>query len=332
MDRERGVHLHMGWPKTGTTTLQAALAEHRPLLRGAGIVYPDRWSRNGDDSHNGLTELLRRSAESAESWGSELSELTGLLAAEADADVLLSSESLTTWLLREDMCEALLAMVGAVRDVVPVRPVWVLRRLDDMAHSLYAQLALAGIATESAAEFMERVPAARMFAGMRALDELVGGEAVYVRYRSDGAHNLELLGAFGFPSDVRRAIGAFLRSSPRLNASRTHMQLVAAVNVEELSARSGVELSKRQLLEAFDEEGLRFADDGPCELAGEEARRALRERALRAAREAGFTPYLDFFAHEEARPAAPARDLDPDQLDDEDLRRLLSHLHLGARS
>ena len=34
------VVLHVGLPKTGTTYLQALLADHRDELRGSGVLYP----------------------------------------------------------------------------------------------------------------------------------------------------------------------------------------------------------------------------------------------------------------------------------------------------
>lgn len=320
------LYLHLGWPKTGTTTLQAALAGQRDLLAATGTIYPDGWNREGDDSHNGLTELLRAGAEPG-----AFGEVTELLAAHPGTDVLLSSESLTTWLLREEMLETLLGMVTAMRDVVPVTVVWTLRRLDDMAHSLYVQMSLAGIESQPGAQFMERVPHARIFSGMRELERLAGDRAVYVKYDSGGAHNVELLDAFGLSREAAAAIGSQLRSSRRLNASRSHKQLVAARNVEALSARSGVELSKAALLDAFDTDGFRFEHDRPCELAGDAARSELREAALESARSCGFSPYLSFFEDEEAGEAPSARDLDPDDLSDEDLSRLISHLRAHSQ-
>jgi hypothetical protein len=320
------LYLHLGWPKTGTTTLQRAMAEHRDLLDRAGTVYPDRWSREGDDSHNNIADWVG----DLDRYDTALRELTDFLTAHAGKDVLLSSESLTTRLLRPRPCEALLTMVRTIREVMPVTVVCTLRRLDDLIHSLYVQFSLAGVTTQTPQQFMEGGLRSRLFANMRRLGDSSGGGTVYCKYDRGGAHNVELLHALELPADVSDAVLSNLRAMRRLNASRSHKQMSAAINVDELSARCGVELSKRALLDAFDRDGLRFDGDRPCELAGEALRRDLREAGLESARKSGFAPYLEFFEEAEAEEAPAAEPFEADDLSDEDLDRLVSHLTRGA--
>jgi hypothetical protein len=298
------------------------LAAHRETLRTNGTEYPNRWSREGDDSHNGLTELLRVDGRS----GVGFRQLRDFLAAHPQSDVLLSSESLSTWLAAAEMQEKLLDTVAAIRKLLPVTVVWTLRRFDEMAHSLYVQLSLAGVVAQPPDRFMKRLPHARMFAGMRNLEELVGGRAIYVKYDRGGGHYHELLSALGLSADMANVIASCLRSSRRLNSSRSHKQLVAAVYVDELITRTGVAFTKRTLLNAFDHEGLRFDVDRPCEVAGEAVRRGLHERALESARCYGFAPYLDFFEAEEVDAVPSPESLDVSDLSEKDLLRLASHL------
>src|ERR1700746_1575901 len=114
------LRLHCGWPKTGTTSLQAALAAQRGRLKMEGIVYPDRWSRHGDDSHNGLVDLLG----GAEGGGAVFGQVRRSLDAHAGETVLLSSESLGAWLVREETHELLLELIAVAGEQGPVACIW----------------------------------------------------------------------------------------------------------------------------------------------------------------------------------------------------------------
>ena len=103
------IYLHCGWPKTGTTSLQAALAEYRYALARAGIVYPDLWHRGGDDSHNLLSDVLGGAeGDRVRAQFMEVPE------AHAGTVVLLSAESLTIELFEEKTLEKWL---GLLRDI-----------------------------------------------------------------------------------------------------------------------------------------------------------------------------------------------------------------------
>ena len=49
--------LHIGLPKTGTTSLQAALSENRESLLRHGVVYPET-GLNGNGKHKGLLNAV----------------------------------------------------------------------------------------------------------------------------------------------------------------------------------------------------------------------------------------------------------------------------------
>lgn len=287
----------------------------------AGTIYPEQWSRNGDDSHNEVMRLLRPGHES----GGQFQELTDLIETHADRHVLISSESLTTCMLRDEMCDALLAMIGSIQRLAPVNAVWTLRRLDAATHSFYVQMLLAGITADTSAKFMEQVSHERMFANMRRLEELVD-DVTYVKYRPQGAHNLSLLRAFGLPDELCDRVNEAIRSSRRLNISYTHKQLAAVVNAQELSRRAGITLTREMLVEVFDRRSFRFEEDRPCELAGAMMRRELQERALECARSAGVSAYCDFFGASEIDAFPVSGRLVAEDLGDEDLDRLLTHL------
>jgi hypothetical protein len=218
------IYLHLGWPKTGTTSLQATLAAQRSLLAGGGLVYPRMWSHNGDDSHNDLADLRRNVP-------GGFDDLLAFLAGETAPRMLLSVESFTSWLLREESLEALIGLLNSLRETAPVNTIWTLRRIDDMALSLYEQLSRAGIASVSAERFTEQVPCERIFSGMRTLTDLEGVKPLYLRYDRHGTHNFDLLDRLDLPAEIPKALKSQLRSAARLNAGQ-------GVRVEEESRRA----------------------------------------------------------------------------------------------
>ena len=62
------LYLHYGWPRTSTSSLQAALFEHRAQLAAASTVFPQRWMTMAGPTHHGLSELMRDSMGSADSF------------------------------------------------------------------------------------------------------------------------------------------------------------------------------------------------------------------------------------------------------------------------
>jgi hypothetical protein len=316
------LHLHFGWPRTGTTSLQAGLFEHRRDLAGAGVVYPERWMAAGNPTHHGLSELIGASRRS----GRELDELVGFLEAHSGDDVLFSAEIVAAQLRSAKGHEDLLFFLAAVQEVTPTRCHWVLRRLDEGLVSLYLWQLAAGVPLpRPAAHFEEIEDFEPLFAGMRLVEEAVGGEAFYVEYRSDGAHARELLRGFGIPDDLAEAIYRELERRPRLNARLSHKQAAVLLNVEALAERLGSPVDERALRKAFRRGECRFDEDRPCELVDSQTRARVHERALAAAREQGFRPYLELFGDAAVAPSSPPS-LGAEALTDGDLSRLAAAL------
>jgi hypothetical protein len=315
------LYLHCGWPRTGTTSLQTALFEHRRELAEAGIVYPEMWLSHEGPTHHGLFQLLRASLHSAV----PLKEFRTFLDRHSDRDVLFSAEVITTWLVVAKKPERLLDLLGTAREVMQTRSIWTLRRVDDELQSSYLRRLAYGVKLEPPDQHFARIgDLGEFFARIVRVGEATTGVA-YVKYNSGGTYNDELLWAFGIPVNAQYAIREQLLSSRRLNSSLTHKQAVVLRDLDTLSARAGVELDWVGLRDAFLDGDLGFEDDRRCELLGAEARWALHEGALASARAQGFTPYVDFFAHSEVEAPKPVS-LDPDQITDRDLERLVNHL------
>lgn len=331
------LHLHCGWPRTGTSSLQAVLFDQRERLAAAGVAYPDSWRGPADGpTHHGLYEMLNP----LEGVGA-LEGLRRFLAGRPDRNVVLSAEGLTNWLWPENRLEALVAFLAALGEETQVRCVWTLRRLDAVASSLYLLGLGMGVSMPPPPEYFDgwdhpsnpfhprRID--KLFAGLRAVEEAVGGDVVYVKYDSSGTHGAELLRALALPGSLRAELGAALSDAPRLRRSLTHKQVAVLLNLKALSASIGSELDGADLRRSFEAGALRFDGDRACRLLGDQGRRALHEGALAAARSTGFTPYVDFFGDEQFddRPADP---LGTEVLSDADRARLRAHLGRPAGS
>ncbi len=312
------LYLHCGWPRTSTTTLQGALYEHRDGLAAAGVLFPETWLSERSPTHNGLAKVLK----GVDEEGGPLDDFRRFLASNADRHLILSAEFITTWVLDGDRHDPLLRMLAVAREITPTRCIWTLRRFDDGLRSLYLRRLGLGYDLPPAAMYFARIRNLHpFFAGMRRIEESLDGEVSYIRYRSSGAHNLDLLDAFDIPVEARAPIERRLVDGPRLNASITHKQACVLLHVDAVEARAGTELDREAVHEAFHLEEFQFEDDWRCDLVDGAARQALHEHALEAAQTQGFAPYGDFFSHSE--PAAPASvRIDPDELTDGDLERL----------
>src|ERR1044072_701608 len=290
------LYLHCGWPRTGTSSLQAVLWGQRQALADAGTIFPRRWLSELSPTHHGLSELL------AASEGSEapLDEFKAFLEAHRHADIIFSAQSITDWLISAKRREALLALVAAAAEVIPIRCIWTLRRVDEAIRSLYL-LAMSMGGNWPSPEGQYRVTAylEPLFTGMRLVGEANGGEVTFVKYDSAGAHQIELVRAFGIAEPAAGVIRDQLKQRPRLNRSLTHKHAVLLANLDVFSARVGVDLDRVALCGAIRSGELAFDEDRRCELVDGEARRRLHEHALGAACEAHFRPYDEFFGDAE---------------------------------
>ncbi|HEX6688965.1 MAG TPA: hypothetical protein VF085_09915 [Solirubrobacterales bacterium] len=225
--------LHAGWPRTGTSTLQAALARHSSPLAAAGVVYPERWKVERLESHHGLNDLLAVSRQS----GDAFEDFKRFLVSQGDRDVLLSAEGMTGWARSSEKREGFLELIAAAREVAPTRCVWTLRRFDDTYASMYLLLLALGRDCPPPDEYLAEIRFQDpLFEGMRQVEEATDGNVVYVKYDPLGGHNRRLLDAFEVPDAVGVAIREELQRGPDPRSSLSHKEAVAFANVEALSA------------------------------------------------------------------------------------------------
>jgi hypothetical protein len=315
------LYLHCGWPRTATTTLQTALLRNRERLAEVGIVYPEKWrSHTGNPTHHGIIEMLRPAPDGSPKATDELKQF---LIAHRDEQVLLSAEGLTTSLVVKRRENGLPRLIEVAGEMTTVRCVWSMRRVDDSSISTYLLRLRRHSDFPSVEAFLAKRPAPdRLFAGMRAVEETLAGNAVYVKYERGGAHMAALLNAFDVPEPVRGEILTQLEGE-RLNGSLTYKQATAIVHRDVLSTRAGVELDFPSLRRAFRE--FRFERDWRFEPVGSDVRQRLHEQALTSARRQDFVPYIELFGEVEIPPSSPTP-TNPDAIDVDDLARLVEHV------
>jgi hypothetical protein len=144
---ERRVFLHIGLPKTGTTSLQTFLARNRALLREGGFEYPEVATNPAGNAHHNLTWKLLGSESYAPDRGT-LEEFIRHASAlpRSIPNLVVSSEgfshyislaapsgnAFTAWL------KELSASFGAITVVVGMRPFF------EFAESMYLQVVRTG--------------------------------------------------------------------------------------------------------------------------------------------------------------------------------------------
>lgn len=307
------LYLHCGWLKTGTTSLQAALDWHRGDLESAGLRNLKAWRV--------LPKRLNGPASD-----STIAEFVDDVEAQAERDLLLSCETFMSMMLTDRRQDAFLRLLDAVQAAMPVTCIWTLRRWDEMMCSYYSWQLSYGLDPPSFRDYLASLPQVTgLLTGMCRVADFAASNPIYCKYDSTGSHNHRILSSLGLPAPVISKIGEFGGAS-RLNAALSYKQTVALLNVRHLAEKSGVELDKGSVREAFTSGGVRFDGDRPCELMDLPHKRRVHEEALACAHEVGFEPYLDFFQQEEIEGPMEADLLgDVGSISEDDLIRLAGY-------
>lgn len=212
--KTRRAIIHVGTEKTGTTSLQAALADNREMLRGHGILFPISPGKKNHtrlvaaSEDNGVIDNIkahilaaRRESEAAlrKSFQSDFQK--ELNSGPAWHTLVLSSELIHSRLHNPSEFERLLSYIrGTVDDIVVVA---VLRRQDQLALSRFSTAIRAGhdrfddVFGDIAEHAFKRLPPNRdvsdwtqyydYYAFLNRFTSLVGPENVLVRlYEVDG--------------------------------------------------------------------------------------------------------------------------------------------------
>ena len=131
--------LHCGLHKTGTSTLQFALARARPALAASGVLYPTNRALGIDldvDDHNPLAARLLAAGGDSAAVAPLLAPLAGLMATPGLTSLILSAEEFSHVFLNPG------ARAAVLDALAPFRPtlLYYLRRQDALKEAVFAEV------------------------------------------------------------------------------------------------------------------------------------------------------------------------------------------------
>jgi hypothetical protein len=293
------LYLHIGLPKTGSTSIQQLLAANRDALLYQGFVYPSRWADRDGIAHHALGEDL---VEPAPPLPAVWEEVFDHLRNTTDRHTLVSTEMLSFG-LDPDRFRLLRHFLGRCSAETETRVIVVLRRFDALIASQYLhrlKLGFLRLGSDGPKKMLDDFVADRskwidrLFCGLGRLRKTwQPWEVTFVRYIEGQDVTPATLCAMGLdstalPTSSRSVIGGSLG----LKA-----QSVLAYPDESLEEMG---LSRRNLIELFEPRYFEFEDEVyDYDPLGHLRRRVLHERALTCAEEYGVAEYIDAFGSDE---------------------------------
>jgi hypothetical protein len=312
--------LHIGMPRTGTTSLQRVLAGSGSVLEGAGYEYPDLGRDEPGIAHHALGwDVLAHGAQSRA--GRELLERL----ARADGNTIVSTETLSNGLAYAP-AEAFRSFLAAAMDVVDVEVIITLRRLDQMLASMYLFQVRAGNDPDPVDDFSERrLPwIDQVFGNLREM-RLSGDwpSPVILTYRQGRDSTAPVLRAIGLDPAVLGEAERPLHGTLGLKAQ------AFLGGLDELG--DDIPAGRSQLIYYFETGRFSFSDEVyEYDPFGYEARRRIHEHALASSIEHGIHEYEDAYRGERIEPT-PRTEIDSSLITDADLRDLRRFLSAAGR-
>ena len=316
------LYLHIGLPRTGTTSLQTVLAQSVQELARAAYLYPEQWRDHEGIAHHNLgTAVLE-----GESGSETRRQFLEYVLLNRQQHIVVSTESLSNGLDRSRW-PMLQAFLAACSDRVSTTVVLMLRRIDDVVASMYLHEMKWGEKTDPD---MDRYVMLRLdwidelFESLQRLREASCVDSIAVIPYIDGSDSvLRILAAMGM-GDSR------LGAAPRKVGRRLGLKAQAALcYLDEWEAKLGCQV-RSDIVGLLESGEFTFRDDAyEYDVLGYEARQFLHGHALRAAREHRIDEYVDAFAHACIQPAE-RRSIDRSLISAGDLEDLRQELERRA--
>lgn len=143
---KKTLYLHIGYHKTGSTSVQTWMDQNREELARAGLFYPEtrrNEARNFHGKHLHLFSQIAKAQKSGDDLGDALRRIFAPYISEIDGSdcpaAMLSEESFS------GMSPAVIRSLGFLNDHFDVRVVAVLRRQDEFLQSFYHQSIKTGL-------------------------------------------------------------------------------------------------------------------------------------------------------------------------------------------
>jgi hypothetical protein len=299
------LYLHIGMPKTGTTSFQHVLQDGREALEAIDYVYPDRWLKGSPGGHHVLTDSMTREPEQGQSISREV---RGYLRGHPGKTVILSAEGLASTVLESDTRGTFVRFVERCGTVAETTVVLALRRLDEFLASAYLQVTKKGrgngtLTPEQYLETRGNDWTDRLFSGVQAFREATTADLVLIPYHEGRDSLPELLRAVGIDGETALRSATGKRVNRRLGLKAQAVFLLPDEALEVLGIQR-----RRQLIDLFSSGRFEFRDEiYDYDVLGGELRREIQTRALKEARRCGIDEYADAFGEIEARSTPRAR-------------------------
>ena len=285
------LYLHIGLPRTGTTSLQAVLAQSAAPLAEASTVYPVRWRGRGKLAHHELASGLLAS----ETGATVKNDFLRYLAKTGERrHVVISSEGLSNGLTPEKFPQ-LRSFLQACSSRTPVRVVLTLRRYDVFVSSMYHHQLKWGLAPDPDIEHYARLRHPWISGVFKALSEL----------RRDGDVTSLILIPYVEGSDSIAPALQALGISPLLLRSRPPARLGRSIGLKALTflrffdewvTEHRLPVERRHVVRLFERLAFEFRNEEySYDLLGYDVRRALHDCALSAAAEHGIAEYQEAY-------------------------------------
>lgn len=310
--------IHAGMPKTGTTSLQRALAGAQDALREHGVAYPAAFRNAENIAHHQLpADLLSPDAARGQAF-------LDYLAEESAPVVLVSSEAFINLFSRRSIFGFVCFLEACCR-LRPVRIVVVLRRIDSFMQSMYLHSVKTGETDLVVADYLEqRVRWADGLFGCLTVPPrtLPHCQVQFQKYERANDYVPRLLERLALDANARSVVPPAGESGARLGLKAQTLLF----HLDAVGERVGATIERRPLLRRIDAGEFRFDDDiDDYTVFDPFQARWLHETALRAAYELSLSDYVGYFGQD--RPAtAAASSLDLGNLEADDFERIRSYV------
>jgi len=287
--------VHIGLPKTGTTSLQRHLFEHAGILEEKGCLYPREWVAPGNFAHHLVSvAVLRGGADNDEL----LAKFADYLRARKNDHVLISSEAFTNCILPKTF-KRFSDVLSLWARLSPTRLVVAIRRFDTFVESTYLHAAKVGNRRNDLAAYIKNNEkwVANLFAGLTSISKFAESvEMVYLRYDKSIDMMKTLADALHLPSVIGDQDGAKRIVNSRLGAKAQAFLL----KLDEHKSSRDIKATRPMWIRGFESGRLRFNDEiDAYSILTFEQTNSIHETGLKLARQMNVSAYSDFFGSDQ---------------------------------
>lgn len=289
--RNAVLYLHIGLPRTGTTSLQTVLARSAPELERAAYLYPEDWRDHEGIAHHNLGIAVLEGKSGRETSRRFLE----YVLLNRQQHIVVSTESLSNGLDRSRF-PMLQAFLAACTALVSTTVVVMLRRMDDAVASMYLHELKWGDKTDSDMDqyaLFRLTWITEVFEGLRRLRETSCVTSIAVIPYVDGSDSVvRVLAAMGMSDS------GISTAQPAKLGRRLGLKAHAALRyLDDWEAELGHPV-RSDIVGLLESGEFTFRDDAyEYDVLGYRTRKYLHGHALQAAKEHGIDPYVDAFAH-----------------------------------